>query len=162
MDGLYTILYKDRRCQIAMTFQQFQKASDEQLRQEVIERFDHYNETRPGGLEWLWEAQFFMGEIDRREGSRVSKRDVRLELIIIFLILMEILIGVWGIVVATRDSSAQATVMQKLVESSQVTASTLKTLQTTTVQMNKAIQRQLNDRNKQLLRPVLRLESSQL
>jgi len=80
-----------------MKFSEFENATASDLRREVVERFDLYDTTRPGRIELLWEAQFFMAEIDRRESAWIAKRDLILELIIIVLIVGELVFGINGL-----------------------------------------------------------------
>ena len=100
-----------------MTFEEFEQADTQKLRQTAKERFDRSNElgemysARPG---LLLEAQFYMSEIDRRESSRITRRDFRLELIIIFLIGLEILIGIAGIYFSFKEGKEQAIILERI------------------------------------------------
>lgn len=90
----------------------------------------------------LSEAQFYLDEIERREGreerqrqSKIARRDLILELVVIFLIGLEIVVGVWGgndqlkALGKIKDGSDQQLVLlQKMNESAGNTATILKTL----------------------------------
>ncbi len=137
-----------------MTFNDFERANKRDLEEKANDCFRKYYDANTGGLDkpaLLLEAQFYMNEMDRRHQTWISRRDLMLEMAVIVLIGVEILLG-----------GKQDAVLTQLQSSTAATASTLASLQGTTVQMNRAIQRQLRDRHLDLLRPVLKSESSQL
>jgi hypothetical protein len=137
-----------------MTFNDFERAKKRDLKEKANDCFRKYYDPNTGGLDkpaLLLEAQFYMSEMDRRHQTWISWRDLILEIAVIVLIGIEIWLG-----------SKQDAVLNQLQSSTAATASTLATLQGLTVQMNRAIQRQLRDRHLDLLRPVLTSESSQL
>ena len=84
----------------------------------------------------LLEAQFYMGEIDRREAVWTARRDFWMETIIILLILGELILGY----LAWREGGQQTTVLQELQQSAAATAKTLVALQGVTEATNNAIQ----------------------
>src|SRR5260370_36021356 len=80
--------------ELLMTFEQLENASKKALRYEVVSRFNRYNESSPRGIEQLWEAQFYMSEIDRRASGWIATRDLLLEIVVIILIGAEIWLAV--------------------------------------------------------------------
>ncbi len=79
-----------------MTFEQFENANGAELRSEAkacFERARTFGHSWMGTAGALLEAQFYMGEIDRRDGTRIARRDFRMELIVIALIGFELLSG---------------------------------------------------------------------
>jgi len=88
-----------------MTFEELRGASVDQLRQYAGDRFDEYSKSgNQSRVELLWEAQFFMRELEHREtqaeyhaaenerqsGRRTAWRDFILEVVVILLIAGEI------------------------------------------------------------------------
>jgi hypothetical protein len=137
-----------------MTFHDFERAKKRDLKERANDCFRKYYDPNTGGLDkpaLLLEAQFYMNEMDRRHQTWIGWRDLVLEIAVIVLIGVEIWLG-----------SKQDAVLTQLQSSTAATASTLASLQGITVQMNRAIQRQLRDRHLDLLRPVLKSESSHL
>jgi hypothetical protein len=117
-----------------MTFEEFEKAGSKQLRAWAKGCFDRAKDNNTGEgtrIPLLLEAQFYMAERDRRHDNFIAWRDLILEVIVIFLIGWEIVVG-----------GKQERVLQNLQSSSSATASTLSALQQTTERMNAAIQRQ--------------------
>jgi len=95
-----------------------------------------------------------MQELGRREDSKIATRDFRMELIVIFLIGLElvaaVVFAIAGARQQTRDTNQQLAafgkmqdVMSRLQESSKATADTLQSLQSTTQSMNDRIGTQL-------------------
>jgi hypothetical protein len=83
-----------------MTFEDFEKATPEKLREEAKSCFDKAEENPSwgGAPTLLLQAQFYMMERDRREAGRVAERDFSLERIVIGLISLELIaaaIGIW-------------------------------------------------------------------
>lgn len=73
----------------------------------------------------LLEAQFYMQELERRDSERISKRDLRLELIVIALIGLEIVVAVLGTVYGVREGNEQANTLEKVSRAVQRQASAL-------------------------------------
>lgn len=132
-----------------MSFDEFEKATDDDLKAEAKRCFDESRALTPADLHYkaplMLEAQFYMQERDRRDSSRVALRDLRLELVVIGLIGIEIVLSIVGIVIAVREGNAQATLTEKqtgiltsLQQSSSDTAQTLKGLLETTGKMNES------------------------
>ena len=100
-----------------MNFDEFDKASDDELEAEAKRCFDESRALTPANLLYkaplMLEAQFYMQERDRRDNSRVALRDLRLELVVIVLIGIEIVLSVVGIVIAVREGNAQAKLTEK-------------------------------------------------
>jgi len=140
-----------------MTFEEFQTATEVELTYATKQCFDRFNSPLTGGGDkpaCLLEAQFYMQELGRREDSRVATRDFRMELIVIFLIGLELVAAVVLAIVGSRqqgqDTNQQLAafgkmqdVMSRLQESSKATADTLQSLQSTTQSMNDRIGTQL-------------------
>jgi flagellar basal body-associated protein FliL len=133
-----------------MTFEELENASNEELRREITDRFNRYTETAPAGVERLWEAQFYMQELDRRDGSKIARRDMKLELIVIALIVAEIGFAIWGMVLANKEANEQAQLLvgqthslQALASNTEKTANLLAGLQSSTESVRIAVQDQL-------------------
>jgi hypothetical protein len=130
-----------------MTFEEYEKAGPQQLKAEAKACFEMAQEMAGGAWERraskLLEAQFYMQELDRREGDRVSNRDFWMEVVVIALILLELILGIVGIIIGIREGNDQAQVLSKLNTSAAATANTLTALQSTTKTMNDAVQAQL-------------------
>lgn len=133
-----------------MTLDELEHATTEDLRQHVVECFNRYHESAPAGIENLWEAQFYMQEIDRRHYSWISLRDLVLEIVGVALIGSAIFLA-WQ---QGKNQGAlmksQAGVLQKLSDSAAVsvtnqaaTSRTLTALESTTEAMNTAVHNQL-------------------
>jgi hypothetical protein len=109
-----------------MTFEEFQNAAAETLLAEAKTCFDtskNFPAPWAGRAPLVLEAQFYMAELDRREAAleraesrRIATRDFRMELIVIFLIGLELVMGIWGIVAATKESKEQAKIMDRVVQ----------------------------------------------
>jgi hypothetical protein len=133
-----------------MTFDEFEIATNEDLRREAKRCFDLYGSPSVGGLDkpqLVLEAQFYMQELGRREDSKIATRDFLMELIVIFLIALELLaaigLAVWGERQQTREVNQQLAafgkmqdVLSKLQESSAATAQTLSSQQSIMQSMN--------------------------
>lgn len=81
-----------------MTFAEFEKAGPRELRESArgcFEKANSYSDSWDGRAPHLIEAQFYLAEIDRRESAKIVRRDFRTELIIIFLIGLELIIAGW-------------------------------------------------------------------
>jgi len=135
-----------------MTFEEFENATDVELRRAAKEDFDGaQGATWPVKVPLLLRAQFHMVEMDRRHEAKIVRRDFRLELIIIGLIGLEIIIGLAGIWLGFREANDQARILERqagilrrLQDSSAATAGTLTAMQSTSEAMNAAVQAQLN------------------
>lgn len=107
-----------------MTFEEFEKAKPEELKQTAKSCFDMLGASSGS---WdrkavkLIEAQFYLSEIDRRnaeierqEDRRIASRSHRMELIIIALIIGEIVIGIFGIWLGFREGKEQAVILERI------------------------------------------------
>ncbi len=84
-----------------MNVEEFEKAAEKELREKANEYFSKLDSSGSG--DWaahLLTAKFYMDEVERREQEkerrfdrRVSTRDLALEIIVIFLIGLEIVFG---------------------------------------------------------------------
>ncbi len=95
-----------------MTLEEFERATAEDLRAMANACFARAVDA--GGMDkphHYLEAQFFMGEINRRQDARIVRRDLILELVIIALILLQIVIGIAGIRVSIKEGTEQARLM---------------------------------------------------
>jgi hypothetical protein len=99
-----------------MTFEEFENATDIDLRRETKLCFDKFNnpmQGEGGKAALLLEAQFYIQEVGRREDSRVAKRDFWLEIGVIVLILAEIVLSIYGIKLAIRQDKDEQALMDK-------------------------------------------------
>jgi hypothetical protein len=133
-----------------MTFEEFEIATDIDLTRETKSCFDRYNDPNKGGGDkpaLLLEAQFYMQELGRREDSRIATRDFRMELIVIFLIGLELVAAIGLAIIGSRQQTRDVnqelaafgkmqTVLSQLQESSAATAQTLGSEQLTMQSMN--------------------------
>ncbi len=100
----------------------FEKATEIELRRkanECLNRLDDSGSHEKPSL--LIEAQFYIGEIERRKQDKIANRDLFLELVVIVLIALELYFGITG-------GNQQLGVLQKLDTSSGETAAALGTL----------------------------------
>lgn len=128
-----------------MRLADFENATTQQLRQKVDELFEEAEtaEYIPQCEARLLEARFYLAEIERREHNKVGQRDFWMEASVIFLILIEIVLSIYGIRLAIRqgnDADAlmtkQMVVLSQLNANMQTTAQTLQTSLTTMQSMN--------------------------
>ena len=99
-----------------MTFEEFEKATDEDLTLETKRCFDLYTGGTIGGGDrpaLLLEAQFYMQELGRREDARVASRDYGLEIWVILLIGIEIILSLAGIGLAIYEGRHDDLMMSK-------------------------------------------------
>jgi len=99
-----------------MTFEQFERASPEELKAQAKQCFDLINDAQIVNefqVAKLLEAQFYMQELDRREDSRIAIRDFRLEVAVIALIFIEIILSVAGILLAIKQGNGEDKLMDK-------------------------------------------------
>src|SRR5580704_17763457 len=135
-----------------MTFDQFEKATQKELRSQAKVCFD----IAQGSQHWdrqaakLLEAQFYMQELDRRHDSRITRRDFWLEIAVIGLIVAETVLSIYVIKLAIRESKDEDALMDKqnkvlenLKDSSAATARTMQSVEKTMVTMNQGIHGQL-------------------
>jgi hypothetical protein len=141
-----------------MTLEEFEAATEQELRQKADECFAKSENAGTGDKPYLYlEAQFYINEIQRREhererrkDSRISTRDFWMECGVLLMILIEIILSLYGIRLSTKQGrdadalmTAQNSVLQNLNTSSAATARTLQSLQSTTEGMNDNIVTQL-------------------
>src|SRR6266852_1820103 len=154
-----------------MTFEEYEKATPQKLREEAKSCFDTAVDSPSwGGAPTLvLQAQFYMMEMDRRHAAileardaGVARRDFRMEWVVIILIGLELLAATWGIVLGKqqgRDDEKlmrdQTGVLQELQRSTAATAATLAALQGTMEKMNQAVQTQLEQADQVLLEGVI-------
>ena len=149
-------------------FEQFDKAKRSELRNLAKECFEKSQEEpifSERKVSLLLEAQFYMTEMDRREGGRIALRDLLLEIVVILLIGGEIWLAIKqgreqgafmskqnGILTSLQQSTSDTastlkgllTMTVTMNQSASATATTLQSLQSTTEAMNKAVQAQLS------------------
>src|SRR5437764_7667331 len=129
-----------------MHFEEFEKASMQELKREAKSCFGRYKDVNTGGLDkpaLLLEAQFYMNEMERRHDSWIALRDLLLEIVVILLIGWEIWMSYRGERLQTKDFDAESVVFQNLENSSAATAATLTSLRGTTEAMSGAVQKEL-------------------
>jgi hypothetical protein len=129
-----------------MTFEEFEEADGRTLRAHAKECFEYEkNGTIMADfrIASLLEAQFYMQERDRRENSRVSLRDFRMERWVIVLIGLEIILALLGIWLTIREAGnedtlmkSQNTILTNLQQSSASTAKAIEGLQEITKSMS--------------------------
>jgi hypothetical protein len=150
-----------------MTFEEFEKAERRTLRERAKGCFDMAQDAilSEGRSALLLEAQFYMQELDRRQGSWIATRDLVLEIVVILLIGGEIWFGNKAATDQGALMKGQTAVLQKLDTSTSATATameglsditkamsdttaasgkTLLSLKTTTETMNKAVHDQVS------------------
>jgi hypothetical protein len=117
LDGVSYILQLTPQGAKRMNFDEFEKATDDQLKAEAKRCFDESRRQTPGDLQYkaplMLEAQFYMQERDRRDSSRVARRDLWLEVSVIGLICAEIVLSIWGIKLSIKQGADEDTMMQK-------------------------------------------------
>jgi hypothetical protein len=105
-----------------MKAEDFASATELELRRKANECFEKFENSgsheRPA---LLIEAQFYIGEIERRKQDKVARRDLLLELVVIILIGLELYFGITG-------GNQQLATLQKLDASANMTAKALNTL----------------------------------
>jgi hypothetical protein len=100
------------------------------------------------------EARFYLEEIEKRRNDKVSRRDFRMELIVIALIALELIaavgLAIWGERQQSRDTDRQLSAfnavqstLAHVEQSSKETAAAMLSLKNTTDLMNSSIQKQL-------------------
>ena len=82
-----------------MTVEEFENISDTALVDAANASFVKSINAGTGDKPYLYmEAQFYMRELDRRHDTKIARRDFRMELIVIFLIGLELLAAIrWHI-----------------------------------------------------------------
>src|ERR1700675_4859590 len=113
-----------------MTFEEFEKADQRQLKAEAKACFDSAQQM--AGRSWDWrvakliESQFYMQALDRRHDSWIAWRDLILEFVVILLIGGEIWLG-WKVGKdEDRMMTQQNTILGSLGKSTQATADQLR------------------------------------
>lgn len=99
-----------------MTFEEFEKANKDELKAAAKHCFDLVNSVQIVNelqVAKLLEAQFYMQELDRRDDSRIARRDFWLEIAVIVLILAEIVLSIYGIRLAIRQGNDDDVLMDK-------------------------------------------------
>ena len=111
-----------------MNFDEFEKASDDDLRREAQGAFDR-SEHQGDTTRQLIKAQFYLQELERRqqrrEQSRVSRRDLILEVVVIFLEVVVIVLIAAELYYSIHGGNQQLAVLDKLSRSTAATAKTL-------------------------------------
>jgi hypothetical protein len=94
------------------TYSQLKEASDPMLMQGIMERLEHYRTSKSElGVEFLFEAQFIMHELETRQAAEAEKRSAQLEernakletrsfvleVAIVILIVFELIVGIAGL-----------------------------------------------------------------
>jgi hypothetical protein len=127
-----------------MTFEEFEKATPEDLRRLAKDQFDSYQRPEQLAMDWrlarLQEAQFYLSEIERRESTRVANRDFRMELLVIALIGLELVSAIWSIVIAAREGKDQGAALNKQLV-------VLETMQTNAVNQGESVRTAMEKQN---------------
>lgn len=118
--------------------------SKQELKRAIDNCFDYAPDADPiDRLAVLLEAQFYTRELERRSDSRVSIRDLILEIFVILLIGGEIYMGYRAERLQAQNFDKQEIAFNNLNKSSDATAKTLVAVQGTMEGMNGALQKQL-------------------
>ena|SRR5712664_2493833 len=106
-----------------MRVEEFKKKTDDELVQMADDCFALL-ETRGVQEEpaHLQKAQFYMSEVDRRHDAKIARRDFRMELIVIALILLEVIIGIGGTVFGIIEGNKQVAILDRMNRSTAATA----------------------------------------
>jgi hypothetical protein len=127
-----------------MNLSKFEKLTKEELRRRADECFAKSKQVSgEAHIGTLLEAQFYTTELDRRHDSRIARRDLLLEIIVIVLIGAEIYMSIRAETLQRRNFADEQTIFQNLQRSSAATADTLESLKATTETMNGAVQKQV-------------------
>jgi hypothetical protein len=76
-------------------------------------------------LRLLFKAQLYMSELAKRHDDKNSKRDFRMEIVVIVLISVEIILSVVFGLLALREGNQQATVLSRMDTSTAATAAAM-------------------------------------
>ena len=104
-------------------FQEKNEAELFQLADECFAKLEERGVQEQPAL--LLQAQYYLQEVARRHDSKVARRDFRLELLVIALILLEVVIGIAGIVYGIREGNEQAVILSQMNASAAATAATI-------------------------------------
>jgi hypothetical protein len=137
-----------------MKLEDFETATMEHLRANADAHLEAADADIMNQLLHLNIARFWIDEIERRENSRIARRDYRLELMVIVLIVFEILVTIglaaYGWHQESQDLTQQLAAFSKVQQgldnldnSSKDTAKILAGLKATTDTMNGAMQKQV-------------------
>jgi hypothetical protein len=133
-----------------MTLDTYRTATSEELKEAAAKCFEDLDKgSWDRKAARLLEAQFYLKELEQRElqvdrdqaeverlrQDKQYRTSHRLELVVIWLILLEVLLGIVGILITIREGKEQGALMAS-------TAKILSSLQATTETMNRASQRQ--------------------
>jgi len=138
-----------------MNLEDIEKATDAELRQKALECFeeapsmDHLVSTI-----LLRKARFYLDELERRKNDNIARRDFRMELIVIFLIGLElvaaIVLAIYGGQQQTKDLKQELTafeqihdVLAHLQDTSKATADSLVLVNNTMKTMELSLQKQV-------------------
>jgi hypothetical protein len=106
-----------------MRVKEFKDKTDEELLQMADDCFALVESQ--GGVQQsahLLKAQFYMNEVDRRHDGKIARRDFKMELWVIALILLEVLIGIGGTIFGIAEGNKQAAILDKMNTSTGATA----------------------------------------
>jgi hypothetical protein len=140
-----------------MRVEEFESLTEAELRFKANEAFTQPEVSHAARVDratYYAEARFYLDEIERRKNDKISRRDFRMELIVIALIALELVaavgLAIWGDRRQTADVNKQLqafgsmqTVLQQLEETSKATADAMTALKRTTDEMNEGVQKQL-------------------
>jgi hypothetical protein len=110
-----------------MRLKEIEKLKKKELRQRVDEAFQKADEKGPG---YLAEAQFYMRELEHRQDSFTSIRDLILEIVVIALIGWEIHMSYRGERLESQNFADEKKVFENLEKSSSATADSLVAVKT--------------------------------
>jgi hypothetical protein len=127
-----------------MTLEEFENATENQLRKRANDCFTKAEVSGGGDKPHLYaEAQFYIGEMERRKQGKANTVSFWMEVGVIILILGEIIMGIYEGNVQAQLLGKQTGILEKLDASTSATSQTLQSLQSTTEVMNRGVQSQL-------------------
>jgi hypothetical protein len=140
-----------------MRIEEFENLSEEDLRIKANEAFTKPELSYAANVDratYFAEARFYLDEIEKRKNDRISRRDFRMELIVIFLIGLELIVAIGLAIIGGRQQSRDVerelrafrdmqVVLSNLQDTSKATAGLLQGLETTNKEMNAHLLEQL-------------------
>lgn len=106
-----------------MRVAEFRNKGDNELLQTADHCFAQMEQSgAPEHPALLLKAQLYMNEVDRRHDAQIARRDFRMELVVIFLILLEVIIGVGGFVYGVVEANKQAMILGQMNSNTAATA----------------------------------------
>lgn len=128
-----------------MPSEELSKLTKKELEECINERLAHVEEVWPDERGTaLAEAEVYMRTLERRQDSHDSKRDFVLDLVILFLIGMEIFMSIRAELLQRENFKDEGKIFEKLQESSDKTATNVSLVEIALNKMNKNLQLELD------------------